>query len=228
MPVTLVCHCESLYNCASAEQRRAAELAGVNHPLRDADLTPKGELQASRLAQNAVSHFPGASVVITSPLRRALRTAIPIAASLGAKLIISPVLREIRRDVSDVGTPGEELDRQFPGLGLNELPARWWIENGCRSSCDGCSETDECAECVNGRAALFHTIVGENTGAVIVSHSDFLNEVCEADLENGECAEFDPDRKIRVNYWARTAWRLGESLSPKQILPANNSKHHDA
>ncbi len=226
MPVTLVRHCESLYNCASAEQKRVAKLAGVNHPLRDADLTPKGELQASRLAQNALSHFPGVHVVIVSPLRRALRTAIPVAAALGAKLIISPVLREIRRDISDVGTPGEELDRQFPDLGLDKLPARWWIEDSCDD--DECSETNECAGCVARRAALFRNIVRDNEGAIIVSHSDFLNEVCEADLENGECAEFDPECERKVEYWARTAWRLGETLARKRNLPADNSKRHDA
>jgi broad specificity phosphatase PhoE len=226
MSVTLVRHCESRFNCATDEQKRVARLAGVNHPLRDADLTPKGEIQADRLAQNAMSHFPGARVVIVSPLRRALRTAIPIAAALNAKLIIIPALREVRRDVSDVGMPGEELDNQFPGLGLDELPPQWWMEGSCSDS--KCTATNECAGCVSVRAAKFLDVVHGNAGAVIVSHSDFLNNVCGADLENGECAEYDPRREVRVKYLARTSWSLGCALTSPRNLPNDNSMNHDA
>lgn len=186
--VTIVRHAESSYNITTEEQKRVANLVGASHDLRDADLTTEGEQQAHYLARIATSRFPGVRTVITSPLRRALRTAMAIADALGAKLIVSPALREIRRDVSDIGTPGSKLDEQFPGLGLEELPNQWWMED-C-----ACAEQLECDNCIEGRIELIRDIIRENDGAVIVSHSDVLREVCGVDLDNGECATYEPCR----------------------------------
>jgi broad specificity phosphatase PhoE len=185
MPVTIVRHAESCYNAATDEQKRAANLAGAIGALRDADLTSKGEQQATHLAQVIAGRASRAQLVITSPLRRALRTAISIAAVSGARLVVNPVLREIRRDVSDIGAPGAELDRQFPSLGLEALSDRWWLEE-----CN-CLETNECGWCIAGRVATILAMVRENDGAVIVSHSDILNAACGVDLGNGEHAEYD-------------------------------------
>lgn len=183
--IVVVRHCQSEYNVATDEQKLVANAVGIGHPLRDADLTPVGLTQADDTAQKIAKRFPKADKVYTSPLLRALRTAMPIAEALGADLIVTPVLREIRRDVSDVGTQIANLDKKFPDYEFERIPDTWWREAGC-----SCAELHECEICVSKRVALFHAMVGENQGQIFVSHSDFLFASTGMDLENGEYSAY--------------------------------------
>ena len=161
------------------------------HHLRDADLSSEGERQLGQLVADATKLFAGVRAVFTSPLRRALRTAIPIAAALGAKLYIVPALREIRRDVSDIGSPGADLVKAFPKLvGLEKLPARWW-----RDECSACQDAQECDKCVKGRLDIVGEMAAENSGAIFVCHSDLALAMCGSNLKNGEYTTYDPTTK---------------------------------
>ena len=57
----------------------SANLDGVWHGSSDTPLTPHGERQAERVAHFLGDHSADATVVYTSPLQRARRTASPIA-----------------------------------------------------------------------------------------------------------------------------------------------------
>jgi broad specificity phosphatase PhoE len=72
----------------------SANLDGVWHGSSDTPLTPHGELQAARVAHFLGDHSADATVVYTSPLQRARRTARPIAERLGLELRVDDDLRE--------------------------------------------------------------------------------------------------------------------------------------
>jgi len=87
----------------------------------DADgiLSPLGHLQAARLAERLAAWEPSVQRLYSSPLRRAVETAQPIAQRLGLDLVLHPDLREI--GVGQVsGLSMEEFRQQFP-----DVYARW-------------------------------------------------------------------------------------------------------
>ena len=79
----------------------------------DIDLTPKGHRQAHTLAQWCVGFAP--DVVISSPVRRAVETAAPCAAALGAQVHIVEGLREVNFGIAE-GRTIEELQAADPAM----------------------------------------------------------------------------------------------------------------
>ncbi len=77
----------------------------------DAPLTEEGHRQAQRLAERLVS-LEAVTALYSSPIRRAVETAHPIAAALGLPITLHPGLREL-----DFGRAG--------GLTLAEFRERW-------------------------------------------------------------------------------------------------------
>ena len=76
----------------------------------DPDLTGRGLRQVEALARGAVA--AGVDVVVSSPLRRAVRTATPAAEALGVELLRVPDLREV-----DFGAlEGRTRSEADPGL----------------------------------------------------------------------------------------------------------------
>jgi len=143
----VVRHCESLWNCASKEQRASGE------GLRDARLSEVGIRQAEQLKKSIKDIAGQVKVVLSSPLTRALQTAEAISLGLGGvPIVILPALREVRRDVSDLGSPPEELAKAFDFSSINDLKAEWWLQQ-----CEEhdvkveCSELHECGVCVAAR-----------------------------------------------------------------------------
>lgn len=85
----------------------------------DGNLTPLGHLQAEEVAERLAAWDPPVQHLYSSPLRRAVQTAQPIAQRLGLDLVIHPDLREI--DVGQVsGLSNEEFAQRFP-----EVYTRW-------------------------------------------------------------------------------------------------------
>jgi broad specificity phosphatase PhoE len=211
MPVTVLRHCKSLYNSASKDEQLIANRTGASHPFRDADLSAEGEQQLAQLVLCARKLFPEVRAVFTSPYRRALRTAIPIAAVLGAQLFVSTTLREIRHDVGDIGTSGVKLSVMFPGLGLEKLPDQWW-----RNICS-CPETKECDKCVVARVESFRELAKNNSGALFVSHSDIMIAACDIDVWNGEFAVYDPEAKDQHVENCDTSTQFGASNHQEEV-----------
>lgn len=78
---------------------------------RDSPLTAEGVRQALRIAEHLSGH--GVTTVCSSPLGRALRTAVIIADRLGADLIEIPELAEIHHGEM-AGMTWEEIDVTYP------------------------------------------------------------------------------------------------------------------
>ena len=101
----------------------------LSHRVVDHPLTPRGVEQASAVADYLATRSPDGPV-FCSPLRRARQTAVPIAARIGARIVVDERLREVdvgfldgRRDPEAwavyTGTHRAwrdgEVDRRFPG-----------------------------------------------------------------------------------------------------------------
>ncbi|MGC8836971.1 MAG: histidine phosphatase family protein [Anaerolineae bacterium] len=95
----------------------------------DGTLTPLGHLQAARVAERLAEWKPPVQRLYSSPLRRAVQTAEPIAQRLGLDLIFHPDLREI--GVGQVsGLTTEEFAQRFPDfyerwLNKDDLDFTW-------------------------------------------------------------------------------------------------------
>lgn len=85
---------------------------GRLHGQRDSPLTPEGISQASSAAERVVPY--GIRTVCSSPLGRALRTAVIIAERLNAELVEVPELAEM--NLGDMaGMTRAEIEEEFPG-----------------------------------------------------------------------------------------------------------------
>lgn len=175
--VYLARHCQSLWNCASALEKAS------NPKLRDADLSPKGREQSEsmKMLLSSVKELEEVKLIYSSPLTRAVRTAEAISAALGVPIVILGDLREIRRDIGDIGSSHEILTKRFPTLGPFP-PRKWWRNEKC-----SCPELYECDKCVASRKNRIYEIVAANPSpTLLVSHSDFISSLTGWNLENGD------------------------------------------
>ncbi len=72
----------------------SANLDGVWHGSTDTPLTPRGHLQAGRVAAHVAETYADACAIYSSDLERARHTAEPIAQALGLEIALDPGLRE--------------------------------------------------------------------------------------------------------------------------------------
>jgi broad specificity phosphatase PhoE len=116
MPIYLIRHGQSEFNAAHKE--------GEPDPMIfDAPLTPEGQLQAQQ-ARLAASEL-GIGQVITSPLTRAIQTAIVLFEGIAPIRVVADH-RELLSHSCDVGRPKSVLKQDFPGLSFDHLDEIWW------------------------------------------------------------------------------------------------------
>ena len=148
---------------------------GRDPGLADPHLTPHGRAQA-QAAVAALADYRIARI-ITSPYRRALQTAAPIAAALGLTVEIDLSVREHKAFSCDVGSPRSVIAAEFPELDFSHLPEIWWPPE------------NESASTVRSRADRFRAHI-ENTSTwdrtLVISHWGFLRSFTGETFENGE------------------------------------------
>ncbi|MCM3779008.1 histidine phosphatase family protein [Microbacterium hydrocarbonoxydans] len=81
------------------------------HGQLDSPLTAEGERQAASVAERLIGQ--GVAIVCSSPLGRALRTAVVIAERLGVDLVEIPELAEVHHGQM-AGMTWDEIDVRFP------------------------------------------------------------------------------------------------------------------
>ncbi len=117
MPIYFIRHGQSEFNAAHKK-------IGDKDPLIfDAPLTDEGRKQAEE-AKVLVADL-GIKQVITSPLTRAIQTALCIFDSI-APIKVEASHRELLIHSCDVGRPSNELQRDFPSLSFAHLQNVWW------------------------------------------------------------------------------------------------------
>lgn len=129
----------------------------------DPELSPAGHAEARQLADRLPARVPEVAAVISSPLRRALDTAGPIAARYGLPVLIEPAVREI-----DFG--------RFDGRSFAEAARTWpdehaaWLAGGPAASPPGGESL--AAVAVRAWQACVRTVADHpGRAVVVVSHS---------------------------------------------------------
>jgi len=118
MPVFLIRHGQSEFN--------AAYNGGDTDPMIfDAPLTDKGRRQAEE-AKALVADL-GIKQVITSPLTRAIQTALCLFDGI-APITVAAGHRELLIHSCDVGRPPADLQQDFPTLSFTHLADCWWYQ----------------------------------------------------------------------------------------------------
>jgi broad specificity phosphatase PhoE len=141
-----------------------ANLEGVWHGSTDTELTPRGRLQALRVAAELRASEPRPTALYSSPLRRALETAHAIADALGVEARLEPDLAEFHL--------GEFEGRSYRELiGQHRLFDRMHEDPDCRPG-GGESPRQVADRCVGAlrRIAAAHP----GTRVVVVSHGGAL------------------------------------------------------
>lgn len=94
---------------------------------RDLPLTTVGRAEAAAAAHRLAAIVPAGSAVVSSPARRAIETAAPIAERLRVRVRVDPDLREV--DVGRAeGLTWDEVRRDLPAVAaalIDGLPVDW-------------------------------------------------------------------------------------------------------
>jgi broad specificity phosphatase PhoE len=170
--VILVRHAESAWNVQFGRSR-------IDAGLPDPDLTAAGIGQVESAA--ARLRAMGVDRLLTSPYRRALRTASQLADLLAVPIVgVEPLVRERCAFSCDQGTPPEQLQRDWPRLDFSMLGPVWW---------GGLIESDRSlmARCAAFRARMGR--IGATDGLAIVSHWGFIRALTGHELANLGCVE---------------------------------------
>ena len=174
MTIFLIRHGQSEFNAAHSD--------GEPDPLIfDAPLTELGRAQATEARVEAMDL--GNSQVITSPLTRAIQTALLI---FGDEVPIRVMAghRELLSHSCDVGRSPELLQADFPQLDFDHLDEIWWHQGPVNENGVPVEPRDVFA----GRISRFAADIAENTELplAIVGHGDTFRELAGVSLGNCE------------------------------------------
>jgi broad specificity phosphatase PhoE len=174
--VHLIRHAQSTCNVAMAESPWSDPM------IVDAPLSPKGEAQAAALRERAAAL--DADLVVTSPLTRAIQTALAAFAGRDLPILVEALCAEKAELSQDVGRPPAELARDFPQLSFDHLADPWWYA----ALREGERIPHEPEPVFRARVAAFRDrLRGRSEHAVaVVSHGTFLQALGGHRLENVE------------------------------------------
>lgn len=155
---------------------------GKDPGIADPSLTPEGAAQAEAAAET-LARVP-ITRIIASPYTRALQTAEPFARRFGLPVTISPLVRERRAFVCDIGSTTSRLRDAWPTHDFADLPEQWWP-----------AETETERE-ILARAADFHVEMAgrpDHGETLVVSHWGFILAMTGRSLTNGEWIVIEPE-----------------------------------
>ena len=170
----------------------------------DPPLTDDGRAAAAELASRLAGRLPAGTAVVSSPSRRAVETAAPIAAGLGVEVELDDDLREV--DVGDLeGLTFDEGAARFPELAQRLLASEREIDwPGGERVADLRARAGAAMERLDARPG---------TVAVVVSHGGVIGELI-VTLAGSAAIE---DRWIAAGSAVSLErdgenWRIGERL----------------
>jgi broad specificity phosphatase PhoE len=115
--VDLIRHGQSTFNEAYAA-------TGVDPLHFDARLTALGRRQVAEARERLLA--TPYELVVTSPLTRAIETAVGLFGGRGIPIMVEPLHRERLESSCDVGRGPHELRAEFPDLAFDHLAPVWW------------------------------------------------------------------------------------------------------
>ncbi|ATY63949.1 Histidine phosphatase clade-1 [Cordyceps militaris] len=164
MPPTIHCvrHGQGVHN-----------LSHDNHDMPDPSLTTLGEEQSRELAEKHGGVFEGAELILASPLRRTISTALLAFKSIldgGRKVVAWPELQEASDLPCDTGSDVAKLQVEFDSSPVDlTLAVPGWEVKTAQSAANS---TSLLARAANARAWLARRPEKE---VVLVSHGCFLH-----------------------------------------------------
>ena len=170
----LLRHGQSVFNLHFTATRRDPGII-------DPPLTPLGHAQAAEAARALGPER--IRRILVSPYTRALQTAAPIAAAVGAQVLVQPLVRERFAFTCDIGTPCSELALAWPGHDFSHIQEVWW------------PPAQEPAESVLARARLFRAEMAalpDWRDTLVVSHWGFILSMTGQSVANGQWMRCDP------------------------------------
>ena len=173
---------------AHSEFQTAFEATGIDPGIVDARLSEQGREQVKSI-RRAVSAL-NVSLIVTSPLTRALETAVGVFdGSPSAPVVVQPLLRELLGDSCDIGRPASALSKEFPSIDFSSLQDPWWHQGPL----DNRGVPLEPRELLANRIAEFKDWLASRRESLIlvVSHSGFLAALCGIRLPNCELYEWN-------------------------------------
>lgn len=182
MPVYFIRHGQSEFN--------AAYTVGEKDPMIfDAPLTEQGVRQAE--AVRAMVADLGIKQVITSPLTRAIQTALCIFDGI-APITVAARHRELLIHSCDVGRPPGDLQRDFPTLSFAHLADRWWHQGP--ENRDGIAIEPE--KVFLQRIAAFERSLAQikDRPLAVVGHGNVFNAMIGRMLDNCEIHLYQADK----------------------------------
>ncbi len=191
MPIYFIRHGQSEFN--------VVHQAGKKDPMIfDAPLTDRGREQAKN-ARRKVAEL-GIRHVITSPLTRAVQTALTIFADT-TPIKVSAAHREWLLHSCDVGRPPSELQRDFPDLSFAHLDDIWWHQGAANG--DGIAE--EPNEVFFDRLTAFATSLTKITDrpVAIVGHGNVFRAMTGHMMENCEVHKYEANDSPPRNAFIR-------------------------
>ncbi len=180
MPVYFIRHGQSEFN--------AAYNAGEKDPMIfDAPLTTEGRRQAEE-ARALVANL-GIKQVITSPLTRAIQTALYLFDHI-APITVEAGHRELLIHSCDVGRPPGDLQRDFPTLSFGHLLDRWWHQGP--ENDDGIAVEPE--DVFLQRMTAFERSLAQmkDRPIAIVGHGNAFNALIGRMMDNCEIYRYQP------------------------------------
>jgi broad specificity phosphatase PhoE len=183
---TVLCirHGESTFN--RAWRASPVDPLHFDAPLSEAGV---GQVQQARSALHAVP----VELVISSPLTRALQTAVGVFADHpnAPPMLVAHLARERVENSCDVGRPPARLAADFPMLDVAHLEDVWWHAEGEPDERGICVEP---IETVEARVAEFRAFLLARPERVIavVGHGTFFYHLTGKFLANCEATTFDP------------------------------------
>lgn len=177
MPKTVHCirHGQSTFNQATGTT------PWVDPMLFDAPLSDYGEAQVAALRPATAALR--VELVVTSPLTRALQTALGAFCD-DVPIVVEALHRERLEASCDIGRPPRALKADFPSLSFDRLPERWWYNDGG----DPHEIVSEPEEVFNERVAAFRRWLAERpeTRLAVVGHGAFLRALTGEGFSNCE------------------------------------------
>jgi broad specificity phosphatase PhoE len=170
----LIRHGQSEFNLHFTHSRRDPGIV-------DPRLTATG-LDQARQAGLAL-RSAGLTRILVSPYTRALQTAAAIAAETGARVDITPLVRERYAFTCDIGTARSALARDWPAHDFAAVEEVWW------------PDAFEPEHAVIDRAARFRAAMRADPEAattLLVSHWGFLLALTGQSMANGELLSWNP------------------------------------
>ena len=179
MPVYLIRHGQSEFNAAYNETD------GIDPMIFDARLTDTGVAQAKAI-RTAILDL-GIKQVITSPLTRAIQTALHIFDGL-APITVRAGHHEYLAHSCDVGRPPAQLQTDFPKLSFDHLPDIWWHQG----SLNAVGVPVEPHEVFLKRVAKFIDDLAQikDRPVAIIGHGDMFHELSGYQMANCEVYQY--------------------------------------